>query len=168
MSGPMHECDREVVVREFMPGDEAAFRSLNEEWILRYFAMERKDESILAEPRRTILDCGGRIFLAVRQGETVGCCALLAMGPGEFEVAKMAVTESCQGAGIGRRLLEKTIAEARAAGATRLYLETNRKLAAAIRLYESVGFTHIPEDRIVPSPYARANVHMELRIAQIT
>jgi len=80
----------------------------------------------------------------------------------------MAVTESCQGAGIGRRLLLKTIAEARVAGATRLYLETNRKLVAAIRLYESVGFRHIPDDRIVPSPYARANIHMELPMAKIT
>ena len=84
------------------------------------------------------------------------------MSPGEFEVAKMAVTESFQGAGIGRRLLEKVVAEARASGAHRLYLETNRKLAPAIRLYESLGFRHIPPERVVPSPYARANVYMEL------
>ena len=168
MNGPMQMADREVVFREFTPGDEVAFRRLNEEWILRYFALEPKDESSLADPRSTILDRGGRIFLAVRSGETVGCCALLRMGPGEFEVAKMAVTESCQGAGIGHRLLEKTIREARASGATRLYLETNQKLVAAIRLYESLGFEHIPEDRKVPSPYARSDVSMELRLTGAT
>jgi putative acetyltransferase len=151
-----------VTIREFIPGDEAAFRSLNEEWIIRYFTLEPKDKASLADPKGTILDSGGRIFLAVSDGEPVGCCALLAMAPGEFEVAKMAVTAKCQGSGIGRLLLEKVISEARAAGAHRLYLETNRKLVSAIHLYESVGFRHLPPERIVPSPYARADVYMEL------
>ena len=152
----------ELTIREFTAGDGVAFRKLNEEWIVRHFALEPKDEISLADPQGTILDRGGRIFLALRGCQPVGCCALLAMAPGEFEVAKMAVTESSQGAGIGRRLLEKVIAEARASGARRLYLETNRKLAPAIRLYESLGFRHLPPERIVPSPYARADVHMEL------
>jgi len=124
--------------------------------------MEEKDEEVLADPQGTILDRGGRVFLAVRSGQTIGCCALLAISPGEFEVAKMAVAESSRRSGVGRRLLEQVIAEARASGANRLYLETNRKLANAVRLYEAVGFRHIPSDRLVPSPYTRANVFMEL------
>jgi putative acetyltransferase len=151
----------DVTIREFEAGDEGAFRRLNEEWIVQYFAMEAKDEEALADPRRSILEGGGRIFFAVQHGGIVGCCALLAMGAGEYEVAKMAVTESCRGAGVGRRLLERVIAEARAGGARRLYLETNRKLAPAIRLYESVGFRHLPPERVVPSSYARADVYME-------
>lgn len=158
--------DTDLTIREFKPGDEINFRRLNEEWIIRYFALEPKDEEALADPQRTILDRGGRIFLAVRQGEAVGCCALLRTGPGEFELAKMAVTESFQGAGIGRRLLEKAIAEARALGVTRLHLETNRKMAPAVRLYESLGFRHIPAERIVPSDYARSDVSMELQLEE--
>jgi putative acetyltransferase len=153
----------EAMIREFRPGDEAAFRRLNVEWIVRYFGgLERKDETVLADPQTSILDGGGRIFFAVRDGQAIGCCALLAIAPGAFEVAKMGVTASCQGSGVGRRLLEKVIAEARAMGAQRLYLETNQKLTPAIRLYESLGFRHLPPERVVPSPYARANVHMEL------
>jgi GNAT superfamily N-acetyltransferase len=120
---------------------------------------------MLDNPQSANLDGGGRIFFAVRDGERVGCCALLAMGEREFEVAKMAVAESFQRAGIGRRLLEKVVAEARAGGVTRLYLETNRKLATAIRLYESLGFRHLPAERVTPSPYARSNVQMELWLA---
>ena len=152
----------DLTIRKFAAGDEAVFRKLNEEWIVRHFALEHKDEISLADPQGTILNRGGRIFFALRDGQPVGCCALLAMAPGEFEVAKMAVTESSQGAGIGRQLLERVVADARASGAHRLYLETNRKLAPAIRLYESLGFRHLPPERIVPSPYARANVYMEL------
>jgi putative acetyltransferase len=154
--------ESDLTIREFIPGDEDAFRRLNEEWIVRYFALEPKDEASLADPRGTILDGGGRVFFAVRDGRPVGCCALLAIAPGEFEVAKMAVTESSRRSGIGRRLLEKTIAEAQAAGARRLYLETNHQLTGAIRLYESLGFRHLPQERIVPSLYARADVYMEL------
>jgi GNAT superfamily N-acetyltransferase len=153
-----------LIIREFQPGDEIAFRRLNEEWIIRYFVLESKDVETIVDPRRSILDRGGRIFFAVRNGETVGCCALVALCPGEFEVAKMAVTEAFQGAGIGRRLLERVIAEARASGVTRLSLETNRKLAPAIRLYESLGFRHLPPERVVPSAYARSDVSMELEL----
>jgi GNAT superfamily N-acetyltransferase len=153
-----------VEIREFLPGDEESFRRLNEEWIIRYFALEQKDIEALSKPRETILARGGRILFAVRGGGTAGCCALVAMGPQEFEVAKMAVTEAAQGLGIGRRLLEATIDAARAAGATRLFLETNSVLAPAIRLYESVGFRHIPAERRKASPYARSDVQMELTL----
>jgi putative acetyltransferase len=153
-----------VVIREFMPGDELAFRELNEEWITRYFRLEGKDVQALADPQSSILASGGRIFLANIGDHCVGCCCLLSSGANEFEVAKMAVTSSCQGYGIGRKLLHAAIEAARSAGARRLYLETNHILTAAIRLYESVGFRPVPPDRIVPSPYVRADVYMEMTL----
>jgi len=156
-----------VTIREFQPGDEAAFRTLNEEWILHHFGgMEAKDVESVSDPRRSILDREGRIFFAVRDGQIIGCCALVAIGPGEYEVAKMAVTLAAQGAGIGRKLLQTVIAAAHASGATRLFLETNRVLTPAIRLYESCGFRHLPAERFVPSAYTRSNVQMEMLLTQ--
>ena len=152
----------EIGIRQFLPGDAAAFRRLNEEWITRFFRIEPKEAPILADPQKTILDPGGRIFFATAGERCVGCCALIRMRDKEFEVAKMAVEPSYQGAGIGRRLLQATIDEGRNAGAKRLYLETNHVLTPAIRLYESVGFKHIDANRIIPSPYERADVYMEL------
>ena len=152
----------ELAIREFRPGDETAFRELNEQWIVRYFALEPEDEAALRNPREKILDPGGRIFFAVLGGEIVGCCALRVIAPREYELSKMAVAEQHRGAGVGRRVLETVIAEARAMGAARLYLETNHILANAIHLYEAVGFRHLPPERIVPSPYSRADVYMEL------
>jgi GNAT superfamily N-acetyltransferase len=76
----------------------------------------------------------------------------------------MAVAPAHRGSGVGRQLLEAVIAAARAAGTRRLYLETNRVLAPAIRLYQSIGFQHIPPSRIVPSPYARADIYMEMTL----
>jgi putative acetyltransferase len=152
----------EIDVRQFQPGDAAAFRRLNEEWITRFFRIEPKEEPILADPQATILDPGGRIFFATAGERCVGCCALIRMRENEFELAKMAVEPRYQRGGIGRRLLHAAIEEGRNAGAQRIYLETNHMLTPAIRLYESAGFKPIDRNRTVPSLYARADVHMEL------
>ena len=144
-----------LLIREFQAGDEAHFRRLNEEWIVRYFKLEAKDVQSLSDPRRTILDRGGRIFFAEQGGETIGCCALVVLGPGEFEIAKMAVTASAQGNGIGKRLLTHVIDAARSTGAHRLWLETNHAMIPAVRLYESLGFRHLPPE---PSAYARSEI----------
>jgi GNAT superfamily N-acetyltransferase len=160
----MNAAATDLIIREFVPGDEIAFQRLNQEWISHYFTIEARDAEILAEPERIILEPGGRIFFALLQGEAVGCCALLPSGDRQYEVSKMAVTESCRGLGVGRRLMGCVIAEARVAGARRLYLETNHVLTPAIRLYESLGFRHLPLDRIPHSPYARADVYMELEL----
>ena len=157
-----------ITIREFLPGDELAFRQLNEEWITRYFTLEPTDVQMLGDPRGAILDPGGRIFFALLDGRPVGCCALLAASPGDYEVAKMAVTEACRKLGIGRMLLAAVIAAARDSGAVRLHLETNGILAPAIRLYESLGFRHIPPERRPSSPYARAEVFLEMLFPPIS
>jgi putative acetyltransferase len=157
-------CASEVTIREFQPGDEAAFRKLNEEWIARYFRIEPKEAVVLADPKGTLLDAGGKILFAVVDDQCVGCCALRRMVEAEFEVAKMAVTPGFQGAGIGRKLLQAVIEKGREIGARRLYLETNHTLKPAIHLYESLGFRHLSPEEVVPSPYVRADVYMEMML----
>ena len=154
--------DGSFAIREFEDGDEQLFRELNEEWIRRDFKLEAKDEYVFANPRETILKAGGRIFFTLRDGQVLGCCALICMAPGEFEVAKMAVVPAARGQGLGRWQLEAVIAQARASGAKRLYLETNHVLVPAIHLYEAVGFKRLSPEQVTPSPYARADVAMEL------
>src|SRR5271165_6506455 len=150
-----------LALRTFQPGDEKAFKELNEAWISRDFALEPGDYEVLDDPQGKILSHGGEICLAELDGVVVGCCALVAMGPGEFELAKMTVSEAARGKGIGRMLLRFAIGQARALGAHRLYLESNTKAASAIHLYEEIGFRHIPEPKHV-SKYARADTFMEM------
>ena len=83
--------------------------------------------------------------------------------PGDaYEVAKMAVASEAQGRGVGRLLLEAAIAWARERGAGRLYLESNARLTPALHLYASAGFRHLPTEARPVSPYARADVFMEM------
>jgi N-acetylglutamate synthase-like GNAT family acetyltransferase len=157
-----YEQTAQPIIREFQPGDETAFRNLNEQWIIRYFRVEAKDEATFRDPQKAIIERGGRIFIASVDGQSVGCCALLRIDSDEYEVAKMAVTPGQQGRGIGRRLLQRAINEAQHMHARRLYLETNHRLENAVRLYESVGFRHLDPSMVIPSPYDRADVYMEM------
>src|ERR1700726_3013006 len=68
----------EIEIRSLQPGDDAtAFRTLNEEWITRYFTLENKDREVLNHPETTILLKGGHIFMAYMGHEAVGCVALV-------------------------------------------------------------------------------------------
>jgi putative acetyltransferase len=154
--------DNEIRIRAFEADDRSAFQRLNEQWINQYFRLEPKDLTVLGDPQREIIRTGGHILIAVSRDEAVGCCALVPHGTDCFEVSKMAVSEPYKGKGVGRGLLTEVIQLARALGAKRVYLETNRILTPAIRLYESVGFRHVPPERVTRSPFKRADVFMEL------
>jgi putative acetyltransferase len=151
-----------LTFRPFQTGDETAFRELNEAWIRQFFTIEPKDVEVLGDPVQHILRPGGEIVMAILDCRPVGCCALLAMADGSFELGKMAVDEECRGRGVGKELLAQVVERARRMGAKRLYLETSTKLPNAIHLYESQGFRHLPPERVRQSPYARSNLYMEM------
>ncbi len=149
-----------VVVRPFAPGDEAAFRDINLEWIERYFAVEPKDREVLDNPHKYILDPGGAILLAVEGVHVLGVVSLIVIGNSAVELAKMGVKPEAQGKGAGKMLVAAAIAGARAMGMSRVYIETNSKLGPALKLYRDAGFQ--PLKTTVPSPYARADVQLQL------
>ena len=96
----------DITIRPYGSGDAPAFRDLNMAWLRAFFHVEAKDEATLSDPEGTILAPGGQILLADRDGQTVGCVALVPMPNRAYEVAKMAVAPEAQGRGVGRLLLE--------------------------------------------------------------
>jgi GNAT superfamily N-acetyltransferase len=151
------------ILRDFRPGDQPVFRQLNEEWISHYFTLEPADLKALDHPEAYILQPGGCILLAEADGRTVGTCALIKMADGQsYELAKMAVSPAAQGQGIGLLLGQAAIERVRNLGGRRVYLESNAKLTPALSLYRKLGFQDLAQAN--PSPYARADVQMELLI----
>jgi ribosomal protein S18 acetylase RimI-like enzyme len=134
-------------------------RTLNEEWLNRYFRLEGSDKRQLSNPRASIIEPGGRIFMAECEGQICGVVALMRVSDGVYELSKMAVTERFQGKGIGRKLANACIDCARAMDARSLILYSNRSLESAIHLYESLGFREIP---LVDVTYERADIKMQL------
>ena len=147
---------------DFEPGYAEAFRTLNEAWITRFFAVEDKDREILGDPQGRILDKGGFVFFVVEDGVAVGCVGLIPMADGGFELSKMAVDEACHGRGYAKALITTCIDRARARGAPRIYLESGTPLTPALTLYRKFGFKDLEPERRSNSPYARADVWMEL------
>lgn len=150
-----------LTIRDFQLGDEVAFRALNEAWIRRFFVLEERDHQILGDPIEHILRPGGAILMAELNGRMVGCCALAPHGTGGLELGKMAVAENTQRQGIGEKLMRAAIERARVLGARHIYLETNSRLAPALRLYARTGFRIIDNTEAPPSPYARADLRMQ-------
>lgn len=149
-----------VEVIPFRVQDREAFKTLNLEWLRAYFHVEDRDVEILGSPE-SILDDGGEIYFARRALDIVGTGALVRRGDGEFELAKMAVSEHARGAGIGRMLCAKLVERFHERGGRRLTLQSNSTLAAALRLYESLGFVHYEPSE--PAEFERTNVHMVLK-----
>ena len=155
----------QIEIRGLQPAEDAtAFRTLNEEWITTHFALERKDIETLHHPETMILNKGGHIFIVYADTLPVGCVALISMpeSNGVYELSKMAVAPSMRGLGIGRRLLEYTVAQARMLGARSLFLGSSTKLKNAVHLYESIGFRHVDPANLPDMHYSRADVFMEM------
>ena len=149
---------------DFRPELAPTFKALNEAWITTLFALEPKDREVLDDPQGKIIARGGQVLFVADTGEIVGCVALMKLGDGGFEVAKMAVADSHKGRGLGRALMAACVERARAAGAPRLYLETNSALKPAMALYRGFGFRELTGMKRGPSDYARVDVWMELSL----
>ncbi len=134
-------------------------------WISEHWKPEAADRRVLSNPKKYILDGGGKIFVALYKGKPAGVCALQKRGDSENarELSKLAVVPERRGLGIGRMLCEAAIAEAKKLGCARVFLESNTVLKPAIRLYRSLGFREIP----VENPeYERVNIQMELALGR--
>jgi putative acetyltransferase len=91
--------------------------------------------------------------VARREGQVVGCGAIVDSGDGWVEIKRMFVTPLARGQQVGRKLLQKIEAIATERGNTLLRLETGIKQLQALSLYRSAGYTDIgPFDRYAQDP----------------
>tara|TARA_R110000868_G_scaffold194459_2_gene439880 strand:- start:4820 stop:5299 length:480 start_codon:yes stop_codon:yes gene_type:complete len=153
-----------VVIIPFSDELKDAIKTLNEEWLVRYFKIEPKDEQVLSNPQKYIIDPGGMIFYAQYNGRIVGTVSLIKINETEFELSKMAVTDGVQGLGIGKKLLDHCVQVANEQQIKKLILYSNRKLTPAIHLYEKYGFVEVP---LEDSVYERADIKMERIIDEL-
>ena len=87
-------------------------------------------------------------LLAEAAGAPVGYAGLSVAGP-ESYIQTIGVTAAAQGSGLGRRMMDALLTEARTRGATSCWLEVRTDNAPAQHLYRTLGF----EDRGVRRGY---------------
>jgi len=82
----------------------------------------------------------GRLLLAWKGPAVVGCAALRRIDASTCEMKRVYVRPDARGESLGRRLIERILDEARAAGYARICLDVLPEFFAAQRIYESLGF----------------------------
>ena len=103
----------------------------------------------------------GRLFLAHAEDGFAGCVALRKIADGICEMKRLYVRPEFRKRGAGRLLAIGVIAAAREIGYEAMRLDTLSSLAAAIALYESLGFRSIPAYYANPNPDV---IFMELKL----
>jgi len=149
-----------VTIEVFKEEYKSDFETLNLQWIHKYFKVEEEDSKILKNPKSYVIDGGGQIFFAVKDGKTIGTAAMVLTKERSFELSKMAVDSSYQGLGIGRMLINECIQFAKKENALEIFLITNDRLLPALELYNSSGF-ELDEDND-DNRYERGNTKMKL------
>ncbi len=83
---------------------------------------------------------GGRLALAIVNGEPGGCIALRRVDERRGEAKRLYVRPAFRGSGLGRALLEWAMNEARAIGYREIVGDTMPTMHEALALYDRMGF----------------------------
>jgi ribosomal protein S18 acetylase RimI-like enzyme len=138
-------------IREAQEGDAAAVTAL---WTEAYadagpegrrepYALQEYF-AVAADAEVTVVEDGGEV-VAVIAVFAPGAPGRSIAGPGEAELARLAVADSVRGRGIGRALVEGCAERARSLGAAAVALWSRPYQTDAHRLYESLGYRREPE-----------------------
>lgn len=152
----------ELSILPWAPERARAFHDINAAWIEEMFALEAHDREVLEDPQTHIIDRGGDILYAHSSAlGLIGACALMPIEDGALELTKMGVLATARGLKVGEFLLAAAIERARHMPQRPLFLLTNSRCAAAIHLYEKLGFQHDAEImQRYGGLYGRCNVAM--------
>ena len=150
-----------IRIIDYRPEHQPYFEKFNRAWIEELFEMEPVDEWVLMNPDKAILESGGAILMAEYDGVIAGTVGLRKVDEYSYEFTKMAVDERFRRKRIAEAISYASFKKAKALGAKRVILYSNTKNAGAVKLYEKIGFRHVPVENDV---YKRANVKMVIDI----
>jgi putative acetyltransferase len=152
------------VLRRAAPEDAAG--------IWRLISSVLSDFGIVADRKTTDRDladigahydaCGGVFFVLLDGRTVIGTVALRPGPPEACELCRMYLAHEYRGRGLGRRLFDHAMAEARRRGFQEVFLKTASVLTTAISLYERAGFQHVPK----PEVCGNCDRMMRMRLAK--
>ena len=151
-----------ISFKKFSKIDSEKFKSLNLEWLNKYFKVEPIDELVLNNPMREIIDKGGFIFMIQKNHETIGTLALIKKSKDLYEFSKMAIIPEERGNGYGNMAMKFLIQFAKNKNWSKLILYSNTKLKNSIHLYRKYGFKEIQLEKNLI--YSRGNIKMQLSL----
>jgi len=97
----------------------------------------------LADPSRTQIDSylkAGTCYIATKDSEVVGVLVLTEADTNSLEIKNIAIKVTCQGKGLGKRLLRHAERMGCEAGYARLLIGTGNSSIGQLALYQKEGF----------------------------
>ena len=148
---------RPITIEEAVfPQDLAAVRALFREYAAGVgvdLCFQGFDTEVATLPGRYAPPTG-RLLIARRGTEPVGCVGLRALDDGACEMKRLYLRPDLRGQQLGQKLVERICDHARALRYTRLCLDTLPSMSAARALYRALGFK--PIEPYVINPIAGA------------
>ena len=151
----------QIEIVDYRPEHQPYFEKFNRVWIEEHYDLEPLDLFVLQNPGDALLKPGGAILIALYDGKVAGEVALRKIDGLTFEFTKMAVDAAFRRKGIAEALSYASFEKAKELGAKTVILYSNTLQSAAIKLYEKLGFKHLPVEQGV---YKRANVKMKIEL----
>jgi ribosomal protein S18 acetylase RimI-like enzyme len=156
--------NHEINLRDCLPGDEGALALVGAATFLETFAGLLTGPDIVAHCRvqhaasqyaAWLANTKYRLCIAELRGAAVGFAVLsppdlpVAVTQDDIELKRIYLLHRFQGAGLGRRLLEWSVAQARAMEKRRLLLGVKADNTAALVFYDRAGFVRIGERKFL-------------------
>ena len=136
-----------ILIREYEPGDLQACRLLWRELTERHRQIYSDDSIGGSDPGKYfdshLAKAGAeRLIVAEVNSQVVGLAGLLQEGE-EAELEPLVVSESLRSSGIGRKLVEAAVGEAKKLGVTSLSVRPVARNIDAIRFFRDCGFGNL-------------------------
>jgi len=139
----------EFIIRTIEPGDNAALAKIIRDTLAEFKA--NKPNTVYYDDRTDHLFEEFRVpnsiyHVAEENGIIIGGGGIYPtenLPEGTCELVKLYLSPAARGKGIGKLLLEKSLAAAKAMGYKKVYLESMPELTIALPLYEKHGFTYL-------------------------
>lgn len=139
---------RSFYMRRYHPDDHARAMALHVAAMQSVDAYKGKGhwDDDLGDIDRAYLRGGGEFLVALLEGEIVGMGGYRRLDKTTAEIKRMRVAPLQQRRGIGRRILDALLAEAKHGGYKRVVLETSEGQHGAHALYKSAGFRPVKQE----------------------
>jgi Transcriptional regulators len=142
---------RSAVLRPHRPGDLGWIIQSQTEFYAREFGWHQGFEALVSRVAAEFLEhfdpTMEQCWIAERSGLRLGSVMIVNGGDGVAKLRLLYVDAAARGLGLGRLLVEQSLAFARQAGYRKVSLWTNDILHAARHIYLTLGFTLVSEER---------------------
>lgn len=138
-----------ITIRDIQPSDNPALAKIVKDTLAEFGA--NHPNTVYYDPStdalyELFLEKGAHYYVAEISGEIVGGAGIYptqGLPPATCELVKMYLLPHARGLGLGRTLIEKTLAHAKQAGYKNVYLESMPELKQALKVYARFGFEYL-------------------------